>query len=271
MSVLSSRFFMSLLACESSSTLDCSSALTVCSSSFRDCISSLEVVSSSLVDWSSSLVDWSSSLVEWSSSCELCISSRVVCNSARTRWISRSSSAGWASWAGADPARPGVFGAGRRRHLREDDHHGPPQGLRRLDRLDGEVHGVLSAVGCDPEALDGDLAPLPDRLLKGARQFVAQPFAGHGEDVPVGLARRRLEVLAGSPADVEDVALVVDQHGGRREALQEHMVGQRLEVDDGLGHARRFRHARQGGGKRGRELDLLRRQGGLPRAGRPWT
>ena len=64
MSVLLSRFFMSLLARDSSSTLACSSWLTVCSSSFSDCISSFEVVSSSLVLCSSSLVDCSSSLVD---------------------------------------------------------------------------------------------------------------------------------------------------------------------------------------------------------------
>ena len=74
-SVLFSRFFISLLARDNSSTLACSSALTVCNSSLSDCISSFEVVSSSLVDCSSSLVDCSSSLLERSSSCEVCISS----------------------------------------------------------------------------------------------------------------------------------------------------------------------------------------------------
>ena len=85
--------------------------------------------------------------------------------------------------------------------------------------------------------LSGDGLLLPERLLEGAGQFVAQPFAGHGEDVPVGLAGGRFQVFAGPPADVEDVALVVDQHGRRGVALQEQLVRQRLEI------GRRFRHA----------------------------
>ena len=82
-SVLSSRFFMSLLARDSSVTLACNSWFTVCSSSFMDCISSLEVVSSSLVDCSSSLEDCNSSLVDLSSSWVVCISSRVDLASSR--------------------------------------------------------------------------------------------------------------------------------------------------------------------------------------------
>ena len=68
MSVALSRFFMSSLARDSSSTLPCSSMLTVCSSSLSDCISSFEVSSSSFALCSSSLVDCSSSLVDFSSS-----------------------------------------------------------------------------------------------------------------------------------------------------------------------------------------------------------
>jgi len=62
MSVLLSRFCMSLCASARSSSFECSSALMVCSSSFMDCDSSLEVVSSSLADCNSSLVDCNSSL-----------------------------------------------------------------------------------------------------------------------------------------------------------------------------------------------------------------
>ena len=92
MSVLLSRFFMSLFAAESSSSLACSSAFTDCSSSFSDCISSFEVVSSSFVDCNSSLVDCSSSFIDLSSSCEVCISSRFARTSSRARCSSRSRS-----------------------------------------------------------------------------------------------------------------------------------------------------------------------------------
>ena len=50
---------------------------------------------------------------------------------------------------------------------------------------------------------------LAERRREGAGQLVAQPLARHREDVHVGLADRRLQVLAGAAADVEDVALVV--------------------------------------------------------------
>ncbi len=83
MSVLLSRFAMSVLDVDSSSSLDCNSLFTVCSSSFMDCSSSLDVVSSSFVDCSSSFVDCSSSFVERSSSCDTCISSRAVSSARR--------------------------------------------------------------------------------------------------------------------------------------------------------------------------------------------
>ena len=110
MSVLLSRFFMSSLDSDSSSTLACSPWLTVCSSSFIDCISSLEVVSSSLVLCNSSLVDWSSSLVAFSSSCEVCISSRVVCTSSRECWSSCASAVTRALWTLTRSALPDAFG-----------------------------------------------------------------------------------------------------------------------------------------------------------------
>ena len=228
MSVLLSRFFMSLLARDSSSTLACNSVLTVWSSSFSDCISSLEVVSSSLVDCSSSLVDCSSSLADRSSSCEVCISSWVVRDSARACWSSCSSSASrgaagvelcgvrrpalWRSTGAATSVKtiitnPAAAPGSSSRWTVTSTHCLPPLVPTLSPRSD---HGFL----------------LPERFLEGAGQFVAQPFAGHGEDVPVGFAGGRFQIFAGPAADIEDVALVIDEHGGRGIMLQDQLIRQ---------------------------------------------
>ena len=261
--MLLSRFFMSLLACDSSSTLACSSWLTVCSSSFRDCISSLEVVSSSLVLWSSSLVDCNSSLVDLSSSWEVCISSRsgLQLLAGRLEFLLQLGQPGAADSGPFGSARRFRFGG--RRHVRKDDHHHPPQRLRLFERLDGDIHGLRPAVGPHLHAPQGDRAFLPERLLECGGQLEAQPLAGHGEDVPVGLAGRRLQVLARPPADVEDVALVVDQHGRRGIVLQEQLIRQRLEVGRGFERHGLLRRARQDVGKGGGKLDRLCQQGGI--------
>ena len=78
MPVPASRLFMSLLARDRSTTLVCSSPLTVASSSLTDCSSSLEVSSSSLVDCSSSFTDCISSLEDLSSSLEVSSCSLAV-------------------------------------------------------------------------------------------------------------------------------------------------------------------------------------------------
>ncbi len=155
MSVLLSRFFMSLLARDSSSILACSSALTVWSSSFSDCISSLEVVSSSLVDCSSSLVDCSSSLVDVSSSCEVCISSRVVCSLVagllefllqfrQPRRCGRELSGG----------RPAAFASTGAATSAKTIITNPRSGSGFLEPLDGDIHALLPAVGPDLESLE---------------------------------------------------------------------------------------------------------------------
>ena len=74
-------------------------------------------------------------------------------------------------------------------------------------------------------------AVLPERFLEGAGQFVAQTFAGHGEEVPVGLAGGRFQVLARATADVEDVALVIDEHRRRGITLQDQLIRQGLETE----------------------------------------
>ena len=102
-----------------------------------------------------------------------------------------------------------------RRGIDEDDHHHAAQLLRLYNRLDLDIDVLGAAVGSDLEAADNDGRFLPQRLLEGADQFKAQPFPGHGEDIPVGLAGGRFEIFAGASADIDDVALVIGQHGRR--------------------------------------------------------
>ena len=90
---------------------------------------------------------------------------------------------------------------------------------------------------------------------------MTHPLAGHGINVPVGFARCWLQICACPAADEEDIALVVGQHGGRRVALQEKLLGQRLEV--GRGFVRACLPSRGGsrmgarGQNRGGEVDRL--------------
>jgi hypothetical protein len=70
------------------------------------------------------------------------------------------------------------------------------------------------------------------RAMRDLAQRIGQPGAdtrpGHDMDVPIRLPRRRFEVAPGSAVDVEDVAAVIDQHGRRRELLQNHLIDQCL-------------------------------------------
>ena len=160
MSVLLSRFFMSLLARDSSSTLACSSWLTVCSSSFSDCISSLEVVSSSLVLCSSSLVDCSSSLADLSSSWEVCISSRVDLQllARLLELLLQRRQAGAA--ADARAVLPDGLASGGVATSAKTIITIPRSASGSGDRLDGDVHGLHPAVGPHLHALQATAALL---------------------------------------------------------------------------------------------------------------
>ena len=217
---------MSLLARDSSSTLACSSWLT----RLQFLVQRLHLLLGGgelLVGGLQFLVGGLQLLVgDLSSSWEVCISSRVVRSSSRACCSSCSSSARCRAVRprGAAPAAFG--GRGWRGHVGEDDHHHAPAAASgSSSRWTVTSTHCFAAVGPDLESVQGDHAVLlPERLWKALGQLVAQPLAGHGEDVPVGLAGGRFQVLAGPPADVEDVALVVDEHRGRGVALDEEQL-----------------------------------------------
>ena len=73
-------------------------------------------------------------------------------------------------------------------------------------------------------------APISQCLLEGAAKLVPQSIAGHGMDVPVGFAGCRFKILPRSSADVQDVPLVVGQHGGGRVALKQEQRRLRLQI-----------------------------------------
>jgi hypothetical protein len=105
-----------------------------------------------------------------------------------------------------------LFPAGWR--IGKNDHHQAPQRLRFLQALDHEVYELFAVAGFDFQSLEHHGAFLPECFLEGLGEFVAQVFPGHDEDIPIGLARGRLQEVAGSSADVKDVALFIDEHGG---------------------------------------------------------
>ena len=93
-----------------------------------------------------------------------------------------------------------------------------------------------AAVLSHRERADGHGGFLPARLREGGGQRKAQAFAGHDEEVPVGLAGGGLEVAPGAAADEEDIAGVIDEHGGGRLGLQQPLLGELLKF------GRRGRH-----------------------------
>ena len=143
------------------------------------------------------------------------------------------------------------------------DHHQTLQRPGFLEPLDGHIHELRPAVGADLEPVERHAFLLPERFLEGAGQFVAQTFAGHGKDIPVGLAGGRFEVFAGAAADVKDVALVVDQHGRRGVTLQDQLIRQRLETGRRLWRRSRLGAGGRAGAKGRGKLDRLRPQDGL--------
>ena len=212
------------------------SALTSCSSWFRPWSSSLTVVSSSLVDWSSSLAVSSSSLRLWSSSLPETSSSLAEASASVPRPCSSSSDATYsfvaasssssARRAAASTGRSGPgtarCGAGRGgRALLEEHHERPLASVGRLHREHDEVAGPAGAVPVDRDALlahrGGRLACLRERDA----QRGGEAGARHLEELALGLARRRLEVRTGPPAELDHLQVLVDDDAGRAVARQD--------------------------------------------------
>ena len=83
-----------------------------------------------------------------------------------------------------------------------------------MQRLDGDIHRLyeITVVELHSNLFGARFAS--QRLLEGASKLVAQSFAGHRVDVPIGLAGRRLKVLARPSVDVKNIPLRVGENGG---------------------------------------------------------
>ncbi len=214
---------MSLLARLSSSTRRCSSALTVCSSSLMDCSSSFDVSSSSLEDCSSSFIEDSSSLLERSSSFEDSSSSVVVCNRSLA---SRSSASSWRTPAlsvrSATDSELALCERADRPYLLE--YHQEQRVRRRLvlpQRLDMEVDVLMAAIGAHRYVGLRRGSAACHRLVDRRAKVEPKPRAGHAEHVDVRGAVRKLQIPAGPPRSMHQVALGVDDDVRGRVAVEE--------------------------------------------------
>ena len=105
-----------------------------------------------------------------------------------------------------------------------------PHGFRFGQLHHRQPHGGIAAVGFHAHAFVDDLAFLRRRPAQRRRQFDAQAFARHFQDVQARLARGGLEVIARPAVDVEDVAAVIDDDAGRGVAQQQSFFDHRGEL-----------------------------------------
>ena len=83
------------------------------------------------------------------------------------------------------------------------------------------------AVGLDVQAKQAHALPAAGGLVQGGGQFPLEPFARHLQDVvDASVARCGLQVHAGAPVQVQNVAQAVDQCCHRGHLLQQRLFGQ---------------------------------------------
>lgn len=144
----------------------------------------------------------------------------------------------------------------------EHDQEAPavqPSGIDR-DDFQGDVAGL--AVAPQPDVLAADRLPLIPGLGERAPQLEEQPFPGQFQQVRGGLARRRFEERARAAAILEDLQVLVHEHGRGREPPEEDAIGLALEIERlWSGRAARLR----GGDEAGAEVLGREDDGGPPR------
>ena len=166
--------------------------------------------------------------------------------------------------AGDRPGGPARRRGGQGRgHVGENNHHQPLQRPGFVELLETHIHELRAAVRPDLESAQHHAFLFPERLLEAIRQFVAQTFAGHGKNVQVGLAGGGFQVFARPSADVEQVALITDQHGGGGILLHNQLLRQRLKTGRRPARGTRLETGRRPGGKGRGKRNRLRPQDGF--------
>ena len=216
------------------------SALTSCRSWFRPWSSSFTVVSSSFVAWSSSLAVSSSSLRLCSSSLPETSSSLAEASASVPRPCS-SSSADTCSFVEASSSSSARRADASNRDARPRDRAlgaGTAEGCSSKSTTNACSSSSAAFTGSTTRSQVRP-APAPSMatpflLHRGGRlaclsQREAQRYgeagARHLEELALGLARRWLEVGTGSPAELEHLQALVDDHAGRAVARQHCAVG----------------------------------------------
>ena len=157
----------------------------------------------------------------------------------------------------------GRLGHHGRGHVGENNHDQTLQRPGILQPPDGHIHALRAAVRPNLESVQRHPFFFSQRFLEGVRQFITQPFPGHGKNIPVRFTGSWFEIFAGAAADVKNIARLIGNHGGRGVTLQHQLVRQRLETGGRAGRRPRLgNHRRTGGKGRGKD-DRIRSQDGF--------
>ena len=140
-------------------------------------------------------------------------------------------------------------------------HHEHPAAQRRgfFETLNGHIDALHPAIGAHLQAVEVNRLRLPQRFAYRPGQRLAQPGPGHGVKVDIDPAGCRLEVFAGASADVDDVAVTIDQHRGGGVVLLDYLVCQQFQASRG---DRGVRQVASGGRGCGARLGKSTRTGG---------
>src|SRR5882724_8011364 len=94
-----------------------------------------------------------------------------------------------------------------------------PFGGVAAERLHDEVHQLHAIIDLDGNSFALACSPGLDGLAQRGPQVEAQAFASHGDQLPVGKADGRFQILPGAYRIVNDLAVAIHQDVGRRVSL----------------------------------------------------
>src|SRR5207245_5119212 len=101
------------------------------------------------------------------------------------------------------PTTPGL--RGRTRPLLEQDEEKLSGEVGSPDRMDAQVDDLEPVARLDPNPFPAHRSAPLAGLVDGPTQVAEQPFTGHLHHVEAGGARGRLQIVAGVPAELQDL------------------------------------------------------------------